>query len=101
MAYDGGCDALLHTSAFNYVLSVGILIGIVGSFIPQHIKIIQRRTSEGLSPTFLLLGIISGICAVTNVIILSADIFACCKVIVCASSGKVGLIPLTICDFIV
>lgn len=77
------CDALQHTSTFNFVLSIGILAGVIGSFVPQHIKIVRRRSSEGISPKFLLFGTTSGIFAVTNVVILSADIFVCCRVIVC------------------
>lgn len=58
-----------------------ILVGILVSYLPQHIKIIARRSSEGISPYFVLLGTTSATAAFANVVVLPttrADM-ACCK----------------------
>lgn len=51
------------------------------SYLPQHYRIISRRSSFGLSPYFVLLGTTSGTCQFANILVLPrsrADI-ACCK----------------------
>ena len=58
-----------------------ILLGILISYLPQHYRIISRRTSEGISPYFVLLGTTSGTCAFANILTLPssrADL-ACCS----------------------
>lgn len=58
-----------------------ILLGILVSYLPQHHRIISRRSSAGISPYFVLLGTTSGTCAFANILALPssrADI-ACCK----------------------
>lgn len=58
-----------------------ILLGILVSYLPQHFRIINRRSSFGLSPYFVLLGTTSGTCAFANILVLPtsrADV-ACCK----------------------
>ncbi|KAL6719369.1 hypothetical protein ACLMJK_003608 [Lecanora helva] len=68
-------------SKFNFALSVLILLGILASYLPQHYRIIARRSSEGLSPYFVLLGATSGACAFANVLTLPASRkdLACCR----------------------
>lgn len=58
-----------------------ILLGILVSYLPQHVRIISRRSSEGISPYFVLLGTTSGTCAFANIITLPASQrdLACCK----------------------
>ena len=58
-----------------------ILIGILISYLPQHYRIIARRSSQGISPYFVLLGTTSGTCAFANIITLPASRadLACCK----------------------
>src|SRR4051812_49181957 len=58
-----------------------ILFGILVSYLPQHIRIINRRSSFGLSPYFVLLGTTSGTCAFANILVLPASRadLACCK----------------------
>lgn len=59
-----------------------LLVGILVSYLPQHYRIVARRSSEGLSPYFVLLGTVSGTCAISNILTLPAsraDI-KCCKV---------------------
>lgn len=74
------CSAFENPYNFNFYFSVWLAIGILVSYLPQHIRIIRRRTSEGISPWFLLLGISSGICAVFNILLLSTHIYECCSV---------------------
>jgi hypothetical protein len=62
-------------------LSSFILLGILISYLPQHIRIIRLRSSYGLSPYFVLLGTTSGTCAFANILVLPrsrADV-ACCR----------------------
>ncbi|KAF2838807.1 PQ loop repeat protein-like protein, partial [Patellaria atrata CBS 101060] len=78
---DGRCTELAHPDKFNFGLSLFILVGILVSYLPQHLRIIFRRSSEGLSPLFVLLGTVSGTCAIFNIVSLptsQADV-ACCK----------------------
>lgn len=50
------------------------------SYLPQHYRIINRRSSFGLSPYFVLLGATSGTCAFANILTLptSRKDIACC-----------------------
>jgi len=43
------------------------------SYIPQWHRIISRRSAEGLSTLYILLGAASGVCAVANILILPAS----------------------------
>ncbi|KAJ9644583.1 hypothetical protein H2199_003546 [Coniosporium tulheliwenetii] len=45
------CDELANPSLANFGVSIFILLGILVSYLPQHYRIIARRSSEGLSPT--------------------------------------------------
>ena len=58
-----------------------ILLGILISYLPQHHRIISRRSSEGISPYFVLLGTTSGTCAFANILTLPASRadLACCS----------------------
>lgn len=75
------CDALTAPNPFTVSLAGFLVFGILVSYIPQHLKIIQRRSSEGLSPWWVLLGGLSSIAAIGNILTLPgsrADI-GCCK----------------------
>jgi hypothetical protein len=58
-----------------------ILLGILISYLPQHLRIIRLRSSYGLSPYFILLGTTSGTCAFANILVLpkSRVDIACCR----------------------
>ncbi|EXJ55222.1 hypothetical protein A1O7_08148 [Cladophialophora yegresii CBS 114405] len=78
---DAHCEELAHVSYTNFALSLLILVGILISYLPQHVRIIRLRSSYGLSPYFVLLGTTSGTCAFANILVLPrsrADI-ACCR----------------------
>lgn len=64
-----------------YLIPSFILVGILVSYIPQHHRIISRRTSEGISPYFVLLGTTSSTFAFANILTLPAsrDSLACCS----------------------
>jgi uncharacterized protein with PQ loop repeat len=51
------------------------------SYLPQHYRIISRRSSEGISPYFVLLGTTSGTAAFANILILSREDLRCCRTI--------------------
>ncbi|OAP64970.1 hypothetical protein AYL99_00942 [Fonsecaea erecta] len=75
------CEEIARISYTNFALSLLILVGILISYLPQHIRIIQLRSSFGLSPYFVLLGTTSGTCAFANILVLPrsrADV-ACCR----------------------
>lgn len=75
------CARLAHPNPYTVSLAAFILCGIVVSYLPQHLKIISRRSSEGLSPWWVLLGGLSSIAAIGNILVLPAsraDV-KCCK----------------------
>lgn len=58
-----------------------LVVGILISYLPQHIRIVSRRSSEGLSPYFVLLGTVSGTFGIANVLTLPAsrEDIQCCR----------------------
>ncbi|KAK9723013.1 hypothetical protein K7432_002263 [Basidiobolus ranarum] len=72
-------------NSFEFIISVFLTIGMLASYLPQHIKIIVNKTSEGLSPWFLLLGSISSASSFLNILILQFPVLTCCKYL---SSGE-------------
>ncbi|KAJ4329819.1 hypothetical protein N0V95_010144, partial [Ascochyta clinopodiicola] len=75
------CRELAHPDIVNFAVSIFLVIGILVSYLPQHYKIISRRSSRGLSPLFVLLGTVSGTASIANMLTLpesTADM-ACCK----------------------
>ncbi|KAK7556799.1 PQ loop repeat protein-like protein [Phyllosticta paracitricarpa] len=80
-AVSDDCKPLAHPNLGNFGLSIFILLGILVSYLPQHAKIIIRRSSEGLSPWFVLLGTTSGTCAIANILVLpkSRSDIGCCS----------------------
>lgn len=75
------CQHLLDPNPVTVSLAAFILVGILVSYLPQHHKIISRRSSEGLSPWWVLLGGLSSIAAIGNILVLprSRSDMACCK----------------------
>lgn len=86
---------------WNFALSINLCVGILVSYIPQHIRIIKRRSSEGISAWFLLLGITSGFCALFNILLVSRDIYACCRVISAGNcfSSSLGILQIFVQSF--
>lgn len=69
--YDGA-------SGFSFILLVLITLGIVISYLPQYHRIRLKKTSEGLSTQFLLLGSCSSLFTLTNIILVSSRARRCC-----------------------
>lgn len=80
------CRKLESPDPFAVILAAFLVAGIIVSYLPQHVKIASRRSSEGLSPWWVLLGGLSSIAAIGNILVLpeSRKDAACCKVV----SGK-------------
>jgi len=64
---------------FALTLTIGVTIGLILSYLPQHLRIISNRSSEGISPWFLLLGSTSSTAAMLNVVALQWPVVLCCK----------------------
>ncbi|KAF2846875.1 PQ loop repeat protein-like protein [Plenodomus tracheiphilus IPT5] len=77
---DQRCRDLAHPDMLNFGVSVFIVVGILVSYLPQHYKIISRRSSRGLSPMFVLLGTVSGTASIANILTLPQSTLdmACC-----------------------
>jgi hypothetical protein len=74
------CSKLASPNIPVFTLSVVVVVGIFVSYLPQHLRIIIRRSSEGLSPYFVLLGTTSSTFAIANILTLpksQADIECC------------------------
>ncbi|KAF8574828.1 hypothetical protein K439DRAFT_812505 [Ramaria rubella] len=70
-----------HHDAFAAVLSTGLCLGMIISYLPQHYRIISQNSSEGFSPWYLLLGSTSSGSAMLNVIMLQWNVFQCCSTV--------------------
>lgn len=70
------------SNTFALVLSSLLCVGLVGSYLPQHLRIINNKSSEGLSPIYLCLGSISSACGVGNLLLLQWPLLRCCSIIV-------------------
>jgi len=86
---DPYCDHLAAPNPWVLTLSIVLVIGILVSYLPQHVKIIKNGTSAGLSPWWVLLGTVSSIAAIANIVTLptSQHDMACCKEISAAACG--------------
>ncbi|KAJ1949545.1 hypothetical protein FBU59_001098 [Linderina macrospora] len=67
-------------SAQNTILTGILCVGTFLSYLPQHIKIIKHRTSEGISPYFILLGTTGAGSNITNMLLLQFLVMQCCTV---------------------
>ncbi|KAF8297792.1 hypothetical protein DL93DRAFT_2234069 [Clavulina sp. PMI_390] len=73
----GSCPAEHDPVALT--LTVVVTLGLIISYLPQHLRIIMKGSSEGLSPWFLLLGSTSCAAGMLNVVALQWDVIKCCK----------------------
>ncbi|KAJ2850191.1 hypothetical protein IWW36_002099 [Coemansia brasiliensis] len=72
------CDEV--PSSHNTLLTALLCIGTFLSYLPQHIKILKRRSSDGISPYFILLGTVGAGSNITNIILLQFIALQCCTV---------------------
>ncbi|KAJ1993206.1 hypothetical protein GGI25_003752 [Coemansia spiralis] len=67
-------------SSQNTILTALLCIGTFLSYLPQHLKILSRRSSDGISPYFILLGTVGAGSNITNIILLQFVALQCCTV---------------------
>ncbi|KAN0066486.1 hypothetical protein ACQY0O_000580 [Thecaphora frezii] len=73
----GKCHA--HHDPVSLYLSIFLCVGLVVSYLPQLLRIILKRSSQGFSPWFLLLGATSSASSFLNVVALQWGIVRCCS----------------------
>ncbi|GAA6037047.1 hypothetical protein JCM8097_005524 [Rhodosporidiobolus ruineniae] len=73
------CKAAFEHDQTTLVLSTCIVVGLVLSYLPQHLRIIRSKNSEGFSPLFLLLGATSSASSLANIVTLQFGQIACCQ----------------------
>ena len=61
----------VQDSVAPLILSILMCVGIFLSYLPQHLKIIQRKSSDGLSAWYQLLGALSMLCILENALMTS------------------------------
>ncbi|KXT04714.1 hypothetical protein AC579_612 [Pseudocercospora musae] len=74
------CIPLEHPHWATVTLAAFLVGGILVSYLPQHIKILNRQSSHGLSPWWVVLGGLSSIAAMGNIVTLPtsrADMLCC------------------------
>lgn len=72
-------DCRSHNNFLEVFIAVFIACGLLISYLPQHYRIISLKSSEGISPWFLLLGAVSMTCSFFNILILQIPQLECCK----------------------
>jgi hypothetical protein len=94
----------IHDSGAFY-LSLFISIGLLVSYLPQHARIVYYKSSEGIDPTFLLLGATSSASSLLNIIALSWTAVRCCPFLVsckwrsrCGAIDSVRMVEWTVAD---
>lgn len=75
------CEALSKPSITQFSVSCLLMVWLVICYIPQWARIVSRKSAEGLSTLYILLGSLSGVCAVGNIMVLpsSEDEIGCCR----------------------
>ncbi|WVQ81107.1 hypothetical protein IAT38_003229 [Cryptococcus sp. DSM 104549] len=67
------------------LLSLALCTGLIISYLPQHLNIINKRSSEGISTWYLLLGATSSASGMLNLLIVQWPLFRCCRIL---STGR-------------
>ncbi|KAG0288215.1 hypothetical protein BGZ96_007981 [Linnemannia gamsii] len=62
-------------------LSILVLISIIVSYLPQYYRIFQKKSSDGLSLWFLILGSLSTTSSFFNIFVLQWGTIRCCSII--------------------
>ncbi|KAJ5808258.1 hypothetical protein N7474_009527 [Penicillium riverlandense] len=75
------CRKVASPGIFQPILSILIVFGILISYLPQHIRIVTLRSSFGISPYFVLLGVTSGTSTFANILVTPATArdVGCCQ----------------------
>ena len=77
------------TSLPAALLTSAICVGMIISYLPQHLRIVRAQSSEGFSPWYLLLGATSSASGMLNLWILQWPLIHCCRVIVSSHGIRV------------
>ncbi|KAF7715667.1 Uncharacterized protein PECH_001543 [Penicillium ucsense] len=92
------CADLAYPGWVQPLISIIIIVGILISYLPQHIRIITRGTSFGISPWFVLLGTTSGTSAFVNILSFpkTAVDVGCCREVsgFACFAGLLGVVQL-------
>ncbi|KAK2602891.1 hypothetical protein N8I77_009393 [Diaporthe amygdali] len=80
-AEPGRCKELSNPSIPQFTISCVLIGWVLISYIPQWTRIASRKSAEGLSTLYVLLGSLSGVCAVGNITMLpsSGAGVGCCR----------------------
>ncbi|ODV80793.1 mannosyltransferase [Suhomyces tanzawaensis NRRL Y-17324] len=73
------CGVFEDASVVHFATLVMMTFAIFLSYVPQYRRIYLKKTSEGLSASFLFLGSASSILTVTNIILVSSKARGCCS----------------------
>ncbi|KIW12188.1 hypothetical protein PV08_09464 [Exophiala spinifera] len=75
------CKHLAKPSIPQFVVSCSLMGWLLICYLPQWARIVSRKSAEGLSTYYILLGSLSGVCAVGNIMMLpsSAVELGCCR----------------------
>jgi uncharacterized protein with PQ loop repeat len=71
------CPNVSDVTTGSLVLNILLMVAVAGSYVPQHVRIIRLRSSEGISPWYLLLGGMSSFCTFFNSLLKSLPLFGC------------------------
>lgn len=89
------CDSFKNPGVWDVGSAILLAFGIMASYIPQQIKIIRRKTLEGLSPYFLVLMNLGATCPFASLLLLSNNLYHCCATEVTlfeCGNGAMGLV---------
>lgn len=97
---DPYCEHLASPNPYALALSVFLVLGILFSYLPQHYKIISHGTSAGLSPWWVLLGTLSSLMALANILVLptSQHDMQCCRQIsgAACAAALLGVVQISV-----
>ncbi|EJD02008.1 uncharacterized protein FOMMEDRAFT_109100 [Fomitiporia mediterranea MF3/22] len=68
-----------HHDLWGTLLTLSLIVGLFASYVPQHFKIINKGSSEGFSPWFLLLGATSSAAGMLNMWTMQWNVVRCCR----------------------
>jgi len=68
-----------HHDWFTALLTGSLCLGLIISYLPQHLRIFNKKSSEGFSPWFLLLGSTSSAAGMLNMVTMQWGIIKCCR----------------------
>ena len=80
--FESTVDCEIPHNPADIILTLSIILGIILSYLPQHLRIVKLGSSEGISPWYLLMGGVASVSNLTNVAILQAPYLSCCTFVV-------------------